>query len=442
MEHVAIIGNGISGITVARYVRKLSDKRITVISAESRHFFSRTALMYIYMGHMKYEHTKPYEDWFWEKNRIDLIHDYVTEIDTESKRLTLRNGPAVDYDKLVIATGSKSNKFGWPGQDLDGVQGLYSLQDLELMEKNSRDVNHAVIIGGGLIGVEMSEMFHSRGIHTTFLIREPHFWGNIMRPEEGALIGRHLNGHGVELKCNTQLDHVIDDGNGRCRGVVTDQGEELACQFVGLTAGVHPNLDLVKNSAVETGRGVIVNEYLETNVPDVYSAGDCAEIRTNPDERGRVEQLWYTGRMQGEALARTICGERTRYDRGIWFNSAKFYDIEYHTYGVVWPEDREGETSMYWENEAGDKCMRFVFNQEDRCLIGMNAFGIRYRHQVFERWLADNRPLEYVLTHLSEANFDPEFFKHFEADMVDKYNQMNIGPKVTLAKKKKLLGIF
>ncbi|MEQ9582580.1 MAG: FAD/NAD(P)-binding oxidoreductase, partial [Arenibacter sp.] len=77
MEHIVIIGNGISGITAARHIRKLSDKKITIISAESNYFFSRTALMYVYMGHMKFEHTQPYENWFWKKNRLDLVNGYV-----------------------------------------------------------------------------------------------------------------------------------------------------------------------------------------------------------------------------------------------------------------------------------------------------------------------------------------------------------------------------
>ena len=129
--NIAIIGNGISGITAARWIRKLSDHSITVISSESEHFYSRTALMYIYMGHMRYEDTKPYEDWFWKKNRIDLIKDHVISISTDDHSITLREGGLLKYDKLIIASGSKSNKFGWPGQDLNGVNGLYHLQDLE-----------------------------------------------------------------------------------------------------------------------------------------------------------------------------------------------------------------------------------------------------------------------------------------------------------------------
>jgi len=107
-----------------------------------------------------------------EKNRIDLKRAWVKKIDYSAKSLTFDDGETMSYDQLLLATGSASNKFGWPGQDLEGVQGLYNFQDLELMEKNTVNVKNAVIIGGGLIGIEMAEMLHSRGIHVTYLIRE------------------------------------------------------------------------------------------------------------------------------------------------------------------------------------------------------------------------------------------------------------------------------
>ena len=188
MELLVIIGNGIAGITIARNVRKQHDMKITVISSESKYFFARTALMYIYMGHMRFEDTKPYEDWFWEKNRIDLVYAHVDRIDTDNKLLIMNNGETINYDKLVIATGSHTNKFGWPGQDLPGVQGLITLQDLKLLEENTKDIKHAVIIGGGLIGIELAEMLHSRNIHVTFLIREYYYWDNILPKEDSQLI--------------------------------------------------------------------------------------------------------------------------------------------------------------------------------------------------------------------------------------------------------------
>src|SRR5882762_3667308 len=170
--HIVIIGNGIAGITTARNVRKLSDHEITVISSESKHFFSRTALMYVYMGHMKYEHIKPYEDWFWEKNRINLVFDHVENIVFENKECWLSSGKNISYDKLVIASGSKPNTIGINFSKIKGAQGLYSLQDLQLLEENSKNIKRAVIVGGGLIGVEMAEMLHTRNIPVTFLVME------------------------------------------------------------------------------------------------------------------------------------------------------------------------------------------------------------------------------------------------------------------------------
>jgi len=425
MEHVVIIGNGVSGITTARHIRKLSDKKITVISAETDHFFSRTALMYIYMGHMKYENTKPYEDWFWKKNRINLLRAFVQNINTEKKTLRLDNGTDLAYDKLVLAVGSKPNKFGWPGQDLDAVQGLYSYQDLEAMEKYSPTTKRAVIVGGGLIGVEMAEMFLSRGIAVTFLVRENRFWGGVLPKREGELISRHIKKHHVDLRFETELQEIISDDNGRAKAVLTKIGEEIECQFVGLTAGVSPNITFVKESTVKTNRGILVNEFLETNIPDVYALGDCAEFHEHPTGRRNLEQVWYTGRMMGETLAQTICDKKTAYRPGMWFNSAKFFDIEYQTYGRVYNELKDNEADFYWEHESGEICLHLVYDKASNRLLGINTFGIRMRHEVCERWIDGGETIRFVMEHLKDANFDPEFYKQYENQIVREYNKEN-----------------
>ena len=291
VRHVVIIGNGISGVTAARHIRKRSDYRITIISAETEYFFSRTALMYVYMGHMKFEHTQPYENWFWEKNRIDLVHDRVENVDYNSKTLKLQSNGDFSYDTLILAVGSTPNKFGWPGQDLKGVQGLYSFQDLEILETNThapltppekQTVDRAVIVGGGLIGVELAEMLSTRNIHVTFLVREDRFWGNVLPKQDGDLVSRHLRKHHVDLRFSTELKEIVSDENGHCKSVITNQGEEISCQIVGLTAGVSPNISFLKNSPLEIQRGIMVNQLLCTNQEDVYAIGDCAEFREPP----------------------------------------------------------------------------------------------------------------------------------------------------------------
>ena len=425
MKHIVIIGNGISGITAARNIRKSSNDNITVISGETEHFFSRTALMYIYMGHMKYENTKPYEDWFWKKNRIELVKDFVEKVEPESKQLVLRSKGNLNYDILIIASGSKSNKFGWPGQDLDGVQGLYSFQDLELMEQNSKGIKHAVIVGGGLIGIEMAEMLLTRKIGVTILVRENEFWSNVLPIQEANLISRHVRSHHVDLRLNTELKEIQSDGNGKVKSIVTNKGETIDCQFVGITVGVSPNIDFLKGSGIATKRGVLVNEFLETNVPDVYALGDCVERKYDLPGRRNIEQVWYTGRMMGEVVAQTICGEKAKYEPGPWFNSAKFFDIEYQTYGNVWNELKSNEMEFYWEHTSGVKCVHVVWDKITNQFLGINTFGIRMRHECFDKWLREKRSIDFVMEHLVEANFDPEFFSRHEDEIVSEYKKVN-----------------
>ncbi len=425
MEHIVIIGNGISGVTAARHIRKLSDKKITIISSETDHFFSRTALMYIYMGHMKYEHTKPYEDYFWKKNRIDLKRGFVKSVTPQKKELQLADGERMKYDKLIIAVGSKSNKFGWPGQDLDGVQGLYSFQDLETLEKNApsnKVCKRAVIVGGGLIGIELAEMLSTRDIPVTFLVRENSFWNGVLPDGESQMLNRHIKNHHIDLRLGMNLKEILADENGRTRAVViAETGEELACDIVGLTAGVSPNVDFLKDSEIELGRGVKVNRFLETNCEDVYAIGDCAEQHEAIGNRRPIEAVWYTGRMMGETVAQTICGNKLEYKPGHWFNSAKFFDIEYQTYGWVFANKKEYEAHFHWKHEDDTKCITIAYHKETEEFLGINTFGIRMKHEVFDRWLNEKRDVNYVVKHLKLANFDPEFYAHFEKEILSAF---------------------
>lgn len=413
MKRVVIIGNGISGITAARHIRKQSDFAITVISGETDHFFSRTALMYVYMGHMRYEHTKPYEDDFWKKNRIELVRGWVKQVDFLNKTIAFREPSAapLEYDILVLATGSVPQFFGWPGQELEGVQGLYSYQDLERIEKNTQGIRQAVVVGGGLIGVELAEMLHSRDIAVTFLVRETAYWNLVLPQEEAELIGRHIQAHGIDLRLNTELEALLPDASGTRVGSVRLAGktEELPAQFVGIATGVRPNLDWLRGSQLDLDKGILVNAYLETNQPDVYAIGDCAQQRTPPPGRRAMEPIWYTGRIMGETVARTICGTRTAYAPGVFFNSAKFFDIEYHTYGAVPPTTPEGIASFYWQHPTKNIALRLNFDQKNHTFTGVNALGMRLRHESCDRWIRSGTRIGEVIDRLTEAQFDPEF---------------------------------
>ena len=426
MSHVVIIGNGIAGITAARHIRKFSDKKITVISAETEYFFSRTALMYVYMGHMKFEHTHTYENWFWEKNRIELKQAYIDEVDFKNKTLFSAEGEEMTYDQLILATGSVTNFRGWKGQELKGVQGLVSKQDLELLEENSANLKQAVIVGGGLIGVELAEMLHTRNIEVTMLVRETHFWGSVLPAEEGKLISDHIQQHGINLLFETELDEIISDENNHVKAITTKDRKQIDCQLVGIATGVKPNVSFLKKTELETEIGILVNRNLETNIPDVYAIGDCAQQREAIGNRKPVEAVWYTGRMMGEAVAQTVCGNPAAYNPGNWFNSAKFFDIEYQTYGWVFPKKKEGISDFYWEDKKNQRALHFQYKTNSKEFLGINAFGIRLRHEVIDAWLTEKLSIEKVIQQLPKANFDKEFSKKFSKQVQKTFQQSQL----------------
>jgi len=425
-KKVIIIGNGIAGITCARHIRKQSDFHITVVSSESKYFYSRTALMYIYMGHMKQEHTQPYEDFFWEKNRINLIQAHVQKIESDQNFIMLDDGIKMEYDYLVIATGSKSNKFGWPGQDLKGVQGLYNLQDLQTMEQHTKDIKHAVVVGGGLIGIETVEMLLSRNISVSFLIREKSFWDAILPTEESEMINKLIKHHKVDLQLETELKEIKSINGGKVTSVITSKGEEIECGFVALTVGVSPNIAFVKDSGIEADRGVLIDNNFRTNIKNIFSIGDCAQFKTPLNGRRNLEQVWYTGKMHGETAAKNIVGLNAEYQPGHWFNSAKFFDLEYQTYGLVLAQKAGEEDWFWWQDKKGEKGIRILWDKNTLAFKGLNSFGIRIRQEVCNDWLNEKTSVKTVVQQLRKANFDPEFFKGFEKEFATAFHHQNI----------------
>lgn len=435
---ILIIGNGIAGITAARTIRKLSDHNITVISSETEHFFSRTALMYIYMGHMKYEHTKPYEDWFWKKNRINLLHDHVENIDRSTRSIKLRSGEKRRYDKLILALGSQSNRPSWAGINLKGVQGLYSYQDLEKMEKATDKISEACVIGGGLIGVEMAEMLHSRGIHVTFLAREKHFWDVVLPTEEAAILEAHIKSRGIDLRLGREVQSL--EGKQTVESVKTNL-ETIEADFVGVAIGVSPNKDLAEKAGLDVNKGILVDQYLTTSDDNIYAIGDCSEQRKPLKHRRSIEAVWYTGRMMGESVGHTLAGSPTPYTPGNWFNSAKFFDIEYQVYGEVSPKVPENISTFFWQNDGVS--FRVNFDSESLKIIGLQSLGIRLRHEVADQWIANGAKVNKLISRLDKINFDPEFFARYRKSIVEHFTETFPDIKVSKPKTgilEKLLG--
>ncbi len=412
MKHIAIIGNGIAGITAARHLRKLSDLKITVISSESEYFFSRTALMYVYMGDMEWRHIEPYEKDFWRKNRIDLKYAHVDKVVVEKRELHLVGGEVLSYEELILATGSKFKKPDIKGIECQGVFGMYSKQDFDAIWEYTKGkkyrepkIKKAIVLGGGLIGIELAEMLVKEGIEVTMVIRDDRFYSNVIQKEESEILENHISSHHVTLIKSSGIKEIHSE-NGVIKKVELSGGEVIETDFLGLTIGVSPNVDWLKDSGIEMATGILVNEYLQTNLDNIYAIGDCAEQRVIKKGRKAIEPVWYTGRMMGECAARNIVKSNSSvYDPGIWFNSAKFFDIEYQIYGYV-AANADSQDQMFWQKN--NAIIRVGFDSGGR-LEGVQSLVVRIRHQVAEDWIRRGVNKDYLNQYFDKILFDPEF---------------------------------
>jgi NAD(P)H-nitrite reductase large subunit len=421
--HIVIIGNGISGVSVAKSLREFSDAEITIVSSESISFFSRPALMYVFMGKMRFKDILPFPSDYWVRNKMKQVYGVVDEIDAENQKVCLDNGSVLHYDKLVLALGSQPKSLGLDEFKLEGIQGFYSLQDLEKLQDSAKKIKHASIIGGGLIGVELAEMFVSRGISFTFWVREKWFGSNFLPQEEAELVTNHLLSKNINIKFEIEIIGFEADGLNRVKSVESHSGEKSDTDLVCICIGVKPNVDWLKLTNVQINTGVLVNEHLQTNIASIYAVGDCVEFKNPVYGRKSIETLWYTGRLMGEYLGKNILHENPPpYEPGIYFNSAKFFDVEYQIYGDVPPSFSESYGTVFWKHPTKYKSIRLVYNATNKVFIGCCVLGIRFRQEVCEKWIKEKWKISEVLPLLSEANFDSEFTTRHEKEFMDIYN--------------------
>ncbi|TNE52199.1 MAG: NAD(P)/FAD-dependent oxidoreductase [Deltaproteobacteria bacterium] len=409
---VVIIGNGVAGITCAMTVRKGDPAaEITVISGETEYFFSRTALMYSYMDQLTRRDLEPYERSEYRRQNIQLVKGWMVDCDTQTQHVVLDDGQRIPYDKLVYAVGAKANIFPWKGIDnvKDGLVHFVSMQDLESCERLTPSTQRAVVIGGGLIGIELVECLRHHGVNVTFLVREPYYWPMALGEEEATFVAEEIRHHGVDLRLREEMTEVEVDSSGRVAFVHTNTGERIPCQMLGITAGVRPNIDLLKQFSrpPELGRGIVVNEYLEAPQPNVYAAGDCAEIHMPGQERPLTELIWYSAKRQGAHVARNILGDRQVYTPPTFFNSSKFFEIEYTTVGEV-ETLPEGTPTLYRKMPGQPISQRVTFNDRQE-VLGFNMLGSRWNHELLEDWVNEGRTLDYVKQNLHQAQYDVEF---------------------------------
>ena len=409
--HLVIIGNGVAGVTCALNARQRDpDAQITIIGDETEWFYSRTALMYAFMDRMPRRALEPFERGMWKQQRLSLVHDRVVDLNAERREVTLGSGRVLAYDRLVIAVGATPAPAPWPGSDKvrSGMVNFVSMQDLDACESAVRGISRALVVGGGLIGIEFVECLVHHRVPTSFMVRDEWYWPVALCQAEAQLVRECMVRHGVDVHLGESVAQVHASPEGAFQGVTLAGGGRLDAQLLGVTIGVRPAVAQFSafSHAPSIGRGIRVNPQFQTSLPDVYAIGDCAEIQ-QADGTVLHETIWYSAKRQGALLgARNLWGDGVAYVPPVFFNSSKLFDLEYTTVGQVMGLP-EPTPTIVLRHPKRAILIRLVHDGEQ--IKGFNMLGSRWNHEVLVRWIEERRSASYVLAHLRDAQFDVEF---------------------------------
>jgi len=306
--HHVIIGGGVAALGAAEAIRSAgAPARITLVSAEEGDWYSRPGLAYLLTGEVPEPQLMLRTTA--EVQRLDLqrVHGEARVLQVEQHCVVLRDGTRVPYDRLLIATGAASIPADFPGASLDGVVQLDSLADARDIVRRAPSIDAAVVIGGGSTALELVEGLHARGVRTHYLLRGERYWSKVFDRVESAIVESRLQGDGIVLHRQSEIRQAVGR-LGRLVGIETTAGLHLPCELLAVAVGVAPRLALARSAALDVGRGVLTNEFLETSAPDVFAAGDVAQVYDPVTRLSLMDTLWSSAAAQGRIAGLNMAG--------------------------------------------------------------------------------------------------------------------------------------
>lgn len=325
MKHL-ILGFSAAGATAAEGLRRHDPAAdITILAAEGHPFYLRLDLEGLFQGKPR-EQLTPRPAVFWEQKRITVKAQRAIRVDPD-RRLVVTDTEQHSYDRLLIATGASPVDLTVPGRELENVVHYHTLADAEWLYAARNSVRRAVIIGGGILGLELAHAAVGFGWETTLLVRGGFVGSPMVDAGGSALIQTALERAGVHVHRHDQA-LFFEGEQGRVRTVVTSRGERLAADLVAVCIGVAPATAYLESSGLLTQGKLRVNEYLQTAAPDVFAAGDAAQVQF-PSGESFQNFMWNTATSQARAAALSMAGELTAWREDVLYNLDLLFDQEF-----------------------------------------------------------------------------------------------------------------
>jgi len=335
MRRYVIIGTGAAGISASEAIRCYDQNGEILLIGDERHgFYSRPGVAYFLNGELSEQQLFPFTQQDFRRLNVRMLNARVTRIHPQQHQIELENRARLPYDRLLIATGASAVRSTVPGNHLQGVVKMDTLDDVHHIIKLTQRARTAVVVGGGITALELVEGLRARGVKTHYFLRGDRYWGNVLDEAESQIIERRLKDDGCQIHTNTELAEILGK-NGHVLGVRTADGRQIACEIVGVAIGVLPRLDLAKTADIHIDRGIMVNEYLETSTSDIYAAGDVAQVYDPFTKKSVLDSLWGSARDQGTAAGMNMAGQCMIYTKLIPFNVTRLANLTTTIIGAV-----------------------------------------------------------------------------------------------------------
>ena len=331
MQHFKylVIGGGIAGTTAVETLRKNdTEGSIAIVSDEPYPLYSRVLLSKpaFVRGEQSLDRVWLKKPEWYEQNKISFIGGVsATSLDGTAKKVTLSNGQEIEYEKLLLSIGAHARTWTIPGSDKKGIYYLHGLDHTKAIIEALKTKKRAVLIGSGCVSFEIADILHSLGIETTLIMREKYFSEPMLSETEGKMVEKKLEENGVKIIRSAEITEVL--GGKETTGIILKDGTKVECDMILCMIGVIFPTEWLKSSGIELRRGIVANEFLETSIPNVWTAGDIAEYNDTILKETFLCGNWMNSRGQGETAAFGMAGKRMEYKAVTFQTSHGFGDV-------------------------------------------------------------------------------------------------------------------
>lgn len=386
-----IIGNGVAGTTAAEQIKKEEPNAVVdLITDEPYPLYNRVALPPFLRGDVAESKVLMRSVDDHANKGINLhLETRVTEVRTEEKAVVTSDGRVFPYDKLLVATGGRANPLRASGAE--GIRHIYTFQTLDDTKEiiaRVESAQSAVVIGGSFIAYELAEAFRTRGLETAWVMRGPYFLRRILDEEGGSLVDSIARRHGVRMMYGEEIAEVKSSG-GEVTGVVTRSGETIDAELVGVGIGLTLNTGLLEGTGVEIGSGIRTDEFLRTNLADVYAAGDIAEFYDAVVGEHHTMGTWNNAASHGKVAGRNMLGASEPYETVPTYTSGLF-DSKLAVMGATPEISREIESHSFLDMEKGNYARYFLLRGK---LVGAVLIGDMSPRRAILKMIRDGEPV-------------------------------------------------